>query len=192
MQSHFGGLGAFAMQIGVVDLIILSCLDITRPSHYISLSIIIELQQIFGAVLWVQDKITGSLFFLTFQLHNKPSSQPKEHLQVKNPVFISSHSHNIWLLLLLLHEELVLSKVWVCAILQMHCSCVYLVVAAFSLARAQGTVSVCASPWTRACLSHTDSWVSGGAEHVAGRKISSQCMESGGRPTPTTAYWSVL
>lgn len=155
------------MQVGVADLIFLSCLDITRPSHYTSLPIIIELQEIFGVVLWVQEEITGSLFFLTFQLHNKPSSQPKEHLQVKNPVFISSHSHNICLLLLL-HEELVLSKVWVCTILQMHCSCVHLAVAAFSLARAQGTVTVCATPWTRACLSHTDSRVSGGAEHVAG------------------------
>lgn len=51
MQSYFGGLGAFAVQGGVADLIILSCLDITGPWHYTSLSIVIELQQIFGVVL---------------------------------------------------------------------------------------------------------------------------------------------
>lgn len=51
MQSYFGGQGAFAVQVGVGDLIIHSCLDITRPRHYTSLFIIIELQQIFCAVL---------------------------------------------------------------------------------------------------------------------------------------------
>lgn len=51
MQSYFCGLGAFAVQVGVADLIILSCLDITRPSHCTSLFIITKLQQIFGAVL---------------------------------------------------------------------------------------------------------------------------------------------
>lgn len=39
--------------------------------YYASLYVTVELQQIFGDVLWVQEEITGSLIFPVFQLHSK-------------------------------------------------------------------------------------------------------------------------
>lgn len=63
MQGYFGGLAAFAVWVGIADLTALSCLNTTRPLYYTAVSITAELQQIFGAVLWVQEEITGSLVF---------------------------------------------------------------------------------------------------------------------------------